>query len=628
MGVSSVNVDSVPAGSFTPQEPLVELLRVCLAKNCTPFLSEANEKPFLVTWLVKEWSKKWKENETGSILLLVPTAEKVTLWQKFLKSLTCVHIRKLDNIEEDSKSLVIATPDELIELNLKNFKLSLAILDNSHLLPEQVTDLIGSFSPSRIISLVANVFRDENHCSLLKPANLNHLLTSVFKSEPEACSDLLSTLRFFCQPSKKIVLYQQSHVDDYLLHSSSKASKECSQVQTEIDAIIGKTRQFLLSHRFSLLEIYGDEFQDLIEDVPDPTALPLKLLEDFVHINENLGLWCAERAALLLIIKIEKLKTREKYERHFILLSVLYSDMVKIRKICELAFEEMSELDRLMGHSTPRLLKLVEIFKQYKPDHVCPTSKTPTTKSEVDPAPIKMRGGQHRYKGGYSSYDDPNALCASVFVENKFTAKLLYHFLKDLSRTDDAFSFLMPQYATNLDNAGGDDHELLEGYEMEAESKRQEDSLRRFRMKECNLLISSSLLEVGVDNVRCNLVVAFDFPKTFKHYANQKVKAKASKSHFLIFSEEKEEGLVKNLLNEFAATESLLRSNCAFPGLLPIEGDCTSSLTNNKEAEDRVPITSQKGYSPFYSINRYCSKLPSDTFTRLTPLFGIECRNR
>ena len=107
---------------------------------------------------------------------------------------------------------------------------------------------------------------------------------------------------------------------------------------------MGKTRVFLLSHRFSLLEIYGDEFSDLIEEVPDPTALPLKLLQDFVDINDHLGLWCAERAALLLIIKIEKLKTREKYERHFILLSVLYSEMVKIRKICESAFESLSEI--------------------------------------------------------------------------------------------------------------------------------------------------------------------------------------------------------------------------------------------------------------------------------------------
>ena len=153
--------------------------------------------------------------------------------------------------------------------------------------------------------------------------------------------------------------------------------------------------------------------------------------------------------------------------------------------------------------------------------------------------------------------------------------------------------------------------------ELEAESKRQEDSLRRFRMKECNLLISSSHLEVGVDNVRCNLVVAFDFPKTFKHYANYKVKAKASKSHFLLFSEN--EDCVKSSLDQFAATESLLRSACAFPGSQDFNAKSTVKIDENHQHE----------YNPFYSINRYCSRLPSDTFTRLTPLFGFsdeQCR--
>ena len=48
-------------------------------------------------------------------------------------------------------------------------------------------------------------------------------------------------------------------------------------------------------------------------------------------------------------------------------------------------------------------------------------------------------------------------------------------------------------------------------------------------MKECNLLVSSWQLNVGVDNVRANLVVAFDAPTSFKEYTSFKIKAKASK---------------------------------------------------------------------------------------------------
>ena len=46
------------------------------------------------------------------------------------------------------------------------------------------------------------------------------------------------------------------------------------------------------------------------------------------------------------------------------------------------------------------------------------------------------------------SYDDPNSLCGLVFVRGEFSARILYHFLKDLARSDVEFSFLTPQYAT------------------------------------------------------------------------------------------------------------------------------------------------------------------------------------
>ena len=80
--------------------------------------------------------------------------------------------------------------------------------------------------------------------------------------------------------------------------------------------------------------MYGDEFGDLIAEIPDPTLLPLQIIADFLAILSDLGVWCADRAALLFMIKIDKLKTREKYERHFLLLSVLFSVMVSVHLYC------------------------------------------------------------------------------------------------------------------------------------------------------------------------------------------------------------------------------------------------------------------------------------------------------
>jgi len=43
------------------------------------------------------------------------------------------------------------------------------------------------------------------------------------------------------------------------------------------------------------------------------------------------GPWCADRAALVLLIQLEKLKVKTPYERHFLLLCVVSTVMVQVR---------------------------------------------------------------------------------------------------------------------------------------------------------------------------------------------------------------------------------------------------------------------------------------------------------
>ena len=37
---------------------------------------------------------------------------------------------------------------------------------------------------------------------------------------------------------------------------------------------------------------------------------------------DNFGVWCAIRGALLLVVRLEKMKMREKYERHYLVLGL------------------------------------------------------------------------------------------------------------------------------------------------------------------------------------------------------------------------------------------------------------------------------------------------------------------
>ena len=131
MGVASISIDSVPSASFTPQEPLVELLRVCLSKNVSPFLAEPCEKHFLVTWLIKEWAKNLTRAKL--ILLVVASGEKVTLWRKFLSRLTFMDLEK-------NKNLIITTQDDLEEVvpQEKVEDISLMIVETGHVLMHHV----------------------------------------------------------------------------------------------------------------------------------------------------------------------------------------------------------------------------------------------------------------------------------------------------------------------------------------------------------------------------------------------------------------------------------------------------------------------------------------------------------
>lgn len=110
-------------------------------------------------------------------------------------------------------------------------------------------------------------------------------------------------------------------------------------------------------------------------------------------------------------------------------------------------------------YSKPKLLRLMEVLKQYKPEHIGsgsgPRHRSSSSKKSKDPDPATVAGtanesedpadastneptsaeiekavekrprrrGHHGSGRGqsnnYSSYDDPNALCCAVFVRNR-----------------------------------------------------------------------------------------------------------------------------------------------------------------------------------------------------------------
>lgn len=62
----------------------------------------------------------------------------------------------------------------------------------------------------------------------------------------------------------------------------------------------------------------------------------------------------------------------------------------------------------------------------------------------------------------------------------------------------------------------------------------------RFRLRECNLLVCTPMLEEGVELPRCNLVVRFDPPSSFRAMVQSRGRARVNNAHYITLVEEKD----------------------------------------------------------------------------------------
>ena len=82
-------------------------------------------------------------------------------------------------------------------------------------------------------------------------------------------------------------------------------------------------------------------------------------------------------------------------------------------------------------------------------------------------------------------------ICGLVYCDSNQSARVLFDLLSEMSRNDPMLKFLKCQFTTDRIA-----DPITEPKEAEAEHRRQEEVLKRFRMHDCNILIGTSVLEV------------------------------------------------------------------------------------------------------------------------------------
>ncbi|XP_014235184.1 endoribonuclease Dcr-1 [Trichogramma pretiosum] len=627
---------------FTPREHQVELLCSAMERNIIICLGRTTERTFISTKLIQELGighRKSCKDGAKRILYLLENDQSSHQKAEYINQVTdfgaMAYDPKVDFKTFTAKEfqvlcVTIQVCNDLIEkkeLDLKDIQIIIIHQCHRFDATEQLGDILSHLkkldNPIKVIGFAAPLYNLTE-----VPGQLSfqiERIESFLQCQIETASDLLSIIRYSPKPNEYI-----------LVHKVVGKSYQ----ETELRKCIESTMSFLEDHRYDLSEIYDNEFAEEREKMPNPVEKPKDILEYFVNILDNLGIWCADKAAFVLLLMIEKLKVRTPYDRHYLIFSLLSTTFVKIRKLCDMYFHNLTEVEKIYRFSTPKVLRMLEVIKVFNPpkrllalsinnsEEAQSKSDNPTeVQQEVKSSNNQSKGQSPRSQQRRSRFrpprsnTDPNGICGLLFVENALTAKVLHYLLLELSKNEDDLKFLKPLFTCENNS---EEHDSTK--EIEMMHRKQEEVLKKFRMRDCNLLICTSILEEGIDIPKCNLVLRFDFPKNYKSYALCKSRARTAEAlHILLISEANSDACITKVA-DFHYIEKILLSKCSglrlnlqheaeangydliFPSYEPKEGLGRSVSLN----------------SAISLVNRYCTKLPSDTFTKLTPEWEIK----
>lgn len=152
-------------------------------------------------------------------------------------------------------------------------------------------------------------------------------------------------------------------------------------------------------------------------------------------------------------------------------------------------------------------------------------------RTSTDPSTILMNSSEKvrtLFRILQIKFTDPNRekdLQCLVFVKRRATAKSLYHALKAYASSDEGFP-IKPDFMVGVNN------ELPESIECILSNNNNSITLEKFKKKETNLIVSSSVLEEGIDLQMCNLVVVYDKPDTYRSYVQAKGRARVNNSNY------------------------------------------------------------------------------------------------
>lgn len=310
-----------------------------------------------------------------------------------------------------------------------------------------------------------------------------------------------------------------------------------------------------------------------------------KVIDGLIGIRKKCGLYALKAICQSIVDALDRPHTQAFLSPD---IQAVYQDFSTILKIICKSLEVFSENDsnkQLLSYSRPKVLALLNTLK-------------------------------HEYSAIQSGDSRKSSFSCIVFVRSRLEVVALNLLVQRISQLPE-YNFIKCDFAIGLAAAQASKYACI----TKRKPVEQYAMLKEFREGKRNVIITTSVLEEGIDLPVCSTVIRYDLARNFREYVQSRGRARQEISSFISVCESKAvletEGSL-NIMHDFELTlKEVLRNNNSIGSTVSHHQVRASSLLDEEDQEDfflakggAIKISSTTART---IINMYCNQLSKNT---------------
>ncbi|XP_076245317.1 endoribonuclease Dcr-2 [Calliopsis andreniformis] len=589
---------------FTARAYQIDLLEIALKQNTIVYLPTGAGKTFIAVMLIKELSadirKPWSEGGKRTLFVVntVPLVIQQCEYIARLTGLTCgafsgemgidfwsesewlIHLQENQVLVLTGQILADAIAHGYVSLN----KINLIIFDECHRAVNdhpmrQIMRNFQNYSEEqcpKVLGLSASLLN--SNVKVDKVESIIQSLETTFHAKIATVDSALQIRNYYAIPRETIVRF-----DEYIIPEIGKRI-EC--IINEVDEIISSI----------LLKSSLKHVQSSKEFRPKSVNTKLSsILRDIREQFSHAGIYGASKSVLLHLIQLECIKKYMDDTETLYVLEYLITELTRFRKLLEDEMKDVSEVEKIHKYSSDQIRKLFAVLKNF-----------------------------------YANKSDDQKFCCIIFVRERFTAKVIYQILKNLSTHDETYKFIHPEFLVGFSN-----NPYKNPKEVLCISKWNKEALHRFRNGLSNCIVATDVIDEGIDVPTCTLIVGYHVPTNIRAYVQSKGRARFANSQYTLLLKSSNVDYLKRY-EEFKKTELYLQQ-------LLVGKTCYRQQPTKDEIEKELYTCTIEPYSVVDTngvkssiteqsaislINMYCAQLLNSKFVYLAPIWILHKSNK